>query len=73
MHIGKVIREHRKKRSLSQEELATKVGVSRSAVAKWENDYGAPDIANVKIIANLFESSIDELLADQGEHSEPTD
>ena len=73
MHIGKVIREHRKKIGMSQEELAKEVGVSRSAVAKWENNYGTPDIANIKIIALLFELSIDELLADEGEHSEPTE
>lgn len=73
MHIGKIIREQRKKIGMSQEELAKKIGVTRSAVAKWENDYGTPDIANIKIIALIFELSIDELLAGDEEYSEPTD
>lgn len=35
--IGSIIKEERNKIGISQEQLAEKVGVSRSAVAKWEN------------------------------------
>lgn len=37
MEIGKTIRDLRKRKGLSQEELAEKIDVSRQAVSKWEN------------------------------------
>ena len=58
------IRELRKMRKLSQEELALKISVSRSAVAKWETDKGLPDIQNLKNIAWALGVSIDYLLDD---------
>ena len=36
MTLGEMLKETRKQASLSQEQLAEKLGVSRSAVAKWE-------------------------------------
>ena len=37
MEIGKIIQDLRKRKGLSQEELAEKIDVSRQAVSKWEN------------------------------------
>lgn len=37
MQIGEVIRTYRKKRNLTQEEMANRLGVSAPAVNKWEN------------------------------------
>ena len=37
MEIGKTIQDLRKRKGLSQEELAEKIDVSRQAVSKWEN------------------------------------
>lgn len=37
MDVGKIIKQARLKKGMTQEELATKVGVQKSAVAKWEN------------------------------------
>lgn len=62
MTLGEKIKDLRKKSNISQEELAEKVGVSRQAVTKWENDAGLPDIENLKSIASLFNISLDELL-----------
>lgn len=62
MSVGKIIAEKRKQNNLSQEELADKLGVSRSAVAKWENENGLPDIENIKLLAGLFQMSTDEIL-----------
>ncbi len=64
MTLGEKLREARKEAKLSQEEFAEKVGVSRSAVAKWESDRGIPDVENLKVIASLVNISIDYLLAD---------
>ena len=46
MTLGEKIKEARKNTGLSQEQLAEKLAVSRSAIAKWESDKGLPDIDN---------------------------
>ena len=65
MTLGEKIRFLRTKESITQEELAEKLNVSRSAIAKWETDNGTPDIANLKMISQIFKISIDELLKDE--------
>lgn len=64
MTFGEKIREARKQNGLSQEELASKLCVSRPAITKWESDRGMPDIENLKMISKLLDVSIDYLLAD---------
>lgn len=64
MTLGEKLKEARKQASLSQEQLAEKLGVSRSAVAKWETDNGIPDVGNLKVIARLLHVSINYLLDD---------
>ena len=51
--IGKSIAEARKKSSLTQEQLAEKLGVTTQAVSKWENGHNLPDIENLMQIAEL--------------------
>lgn len=51
-------REHR----LSQEELASQLGVSRQAVSKWERAESSPDTDNLIALARLYGISLDELL-----------
>jgi transcriptional regulator with XRE-family HTH domain len=62
MTLGEKIKDLRKAASITQEELAEKIGVSRQAVTKWESDVGMPDVENLKIIATLFNITVDELL-----------
>ena len=64
MTIGERIREERTKAGLSQEQLAGKLGVSRSAVAKWESGNGIPDIDNLITLSDMFSITIDELIRD---------
>ena len=64
MTFGVNLKEARKEAGLSQEQLAEKICVSRSAIAKWETDKGMPDINNLKVIAQLLDVSIDYLLDD---------
>lgn len=52
----------RKLHKLSQEEVASRIHVSRQAVAKWESGETAPDIYNCMALAKLYEVSIDDLL-----------
>ena len=64
MTLGEKIREARRKCGLSQEQLADKMAVSRSAIAKWETDKGLPDVGNLKTLARLISVSVDFLLDD---------
>ena len=62
MTFGEKLREARKEAGLTQEQLAEKLSVSRSAVAKWESDLGMPDVGNLKAMSGLLSVSIDQLL-----------
>ena len=64
MTLGEKIKEARKQSGLSQEQLAEKMSVSRSAIAKWETDKGLPDIDNLKALASFLNVSVDYLLDD---------
>lgn len=61
MNIGNKIRELRKSRGLTQEQLANSVNVSFQAVSKWENNISLPDITIMPVLARFFEVSMDEL------------
>ena len=62
MTFGEKLKETRKLSGLSQEQLAEALNISRSAVAKWENNIGIPDVSNLKSISKLLNISIDYLL-----------
>ena len=62
MTIGKRIALLRKEKGLTQEELASHMGISPQAVSKWENDQTCPDISALPKLARLLGVSVDELL-----------
>jgi len=62
IEIANRLYELRKQSSLSQEELAEKIGVSRQAVSKWERAESSPDTDNLIGLARLYGISLDELL-----------
>ena len=63
MEFNEKLQELRKKKGLTQEELAQMLFVSRTAVSKWESGRGYPNIESLKAIAKLYNVSIDELLS----------
>ena len=63
MQLGKVIRTYRKKKGLTQEEIANRLGVTTPAVNKWENGVTYPDITLLAPIARLLDISLDTLLS----------
>lgn len=67
MTLEKKLQTLRKKQSLSQEELASMVMVSRQAVSKWESGENIPDIENLLRLSKLYHVSIDYLLNDEAE------
>lgn len=52
----------RKQKQYTQEEVAEKIGVSRQAVAKWENGDTLPDINNCMALAKLYDITLDHLV-----------
>lgn len=63
MTLGSKLRAARQEANLTQQQLATKLMVSRQAITKWETDAGIPDIENLKALAALFGVSVDYLVA----------
>lgn len=63
LKIGNKIKLLRKKRQLTQEQLAEKIGVSFQAVSKWENNVALPDITLIPVLASFFGVSTDEILS----------
>ena len=59
--FGERIAELRRKRSMTQENLAEIIGVSAQAVSKWENSATMPDILLLPLLADTLCVSIDEL------------
>ena len=62
MTLGEKLRNARKQEGLTQEQLSEKLGISRSAVAKWETGNGIPDISNLIALSDEFGLSLDELI-----------
>ena len=61
MNIGNKIRQLRKHRGITQEQLAECIGISFQAISKWENNIALPDITLAPVLASYFGVSIDEL------------
>ena len=62
MEFSEKLQELRKSRSMTQEELAEALYVSRTAISKWESGRGYPSIDSLKEISRFFSVTIDELI-----------
>ena len=63
MTFGEKIKKLRTDKSLTQDELAEKLYVTRTAISKWESDRGYPNIDSLKQIAKFFSVTVDDLLS----------
>ena len=77
--IGKFISTMRKKKDLTQEQLAEKLNVSKNAVSKWERGLNLPDASIMQDVCSILDISLNELFAgeklnkdEQIKHSEQT-
>ncbi len=62
MEFSEKLKELRNERGISQAKLADDIHISRSAVAKWENGLGLPSDESVKMLADYFGLTVDELI-----------
>ena len=62
MKFDENLRELRKEKGYSQEELACKLNVTRQTVSKWENGSAMPDLKKLTELAEFFGVSMDDLL-----------
>lgn len=62
MEFNNRLYELRKRKGLSQEELAGKLEVSRQTVSKWENGESTSDMEKLVAMSDLFDMSLDELV-----------
>lgn len=62
MELGRQIKQHRKERGLSQEDLAAAIYVARQTVSNWETDRTYPDVENLLLLSDLFDVTVDELI-----------
>ena len=62
IHLGRILAENRRRKGITQDELAEFVGVSKAAVSKWETESTYPDILLLPRLAAYFDISIDELM-----------
>ena len=62
LNFAENIRKLRRENGLTQEQLAEKVGVSFQTVSRWETGVVYPDIELLPVLAELFETRVDELI-----------
>ena len=64
MTTGELIKAARKKAGMTQEELGSKLGVSGSSIAQWENDLRNPKLDTLQRIAAALGVPVQELISD---------
>lgn len=69
---GEIIEKYRREKGLTQEQFAKKLGVSNTAVSKWEHGYNLPDIALLEPISKILDIDMMLLLTSENETKEET-
>ena len=72
MNISSAIKKQRNKLSLSQEELAEKLYVTRHTIGNWENNKSYPDIHSLILLSQIFDMTVDNLIKGDLEMMEQT-
>ncbi|MBQ8448753.1 MAG: helix-turn-helix transcriptional regulator, partial [Clostridia bacterium] len=65
MEFSEKLKQLRSEKGISQAKLAADIHISRSAVAKWENGLGLPNDESIKLLADYFGITIDELITNK--------
>ena len=64
MSLGDTIKAKRESRSMTQQDLADMLHVTRQTVSRWESGIRCPDIIMSKKIADVFEMTLDDLVSE---------
>ncbi|EOU1883518.1 helix-turn-helix transcriptional regulator [Clostridium perfringens] len=70
MGFNNKLKELRKEKNISQEQLAKELNISRQAISKWESGKAYPDIENLILLRKIFGVSLDELIMEEEEKIE---
>ena len=62
--LAENLKKSRKNSGYSQEEVATKLSITRQSISKWENGHAYPDIISLKLLCDLYDISMDEIVKD---------
>ncbi|MEA5010968.1 MAG: helix-turn-helix transcriptional regulator [Angelakisella sp.] len=62
LNIGKTLVDKRREKGITQDQLASFIGVTKASVSKWETGQSYPDIAFLPMLATYFDISVDELI-----------
>ena len=62
MEFGEILKRYRREASLSQKEVANKLGIYQSNVSDWENDVSRPEYENLIQLSKIYHCIIAELL-----------
>ena len=65
MNLGEKIKKFRKENNLTQQDLANKLFVSRSLIAKWEQGRGMPTVDVIEKLAILMDISFEEIIGEK--------
>ena len=65
MKLSEKLTQLRRQSGMTQDELAAKLFVTRTAVSKWENDKGYPGIDSLKLLSQVYGVSIDDLISEE--------
>ncbi|KGK86519.1 XRE family transcriptional regulator [Desulfosporosinus sp. HMP52] len=63
INVGKIIRELRIEKGITQKQLADKMNISDKTVSKWERGLGCPDVSLLSELSDLLEVDIGKLLS----------
>lgn len=62
MNFGDNLKNIRKQKKISQEELAEKLGVSRQSISKWETGENYPSMTNIMCLCDIFHCKINDII-----------
>ena len=65
MEFHEKLQTLRKRKGLTQEQLAAQLYVSRTAISKWESGRGYPNLDSLRELSNYFSVSLDDLLSEK--------
>ncbi|MDR0825644.1 MAG: helix-turn-helix domain-containing protein [Mycoplasmataceae bacterium] len=70
INVGKAIAKYRRINHMSQAELGNIFDVSAQAISRWENGISLPDIISFSVLADIFKTTVYQLISNESYDSE---